>query len=62
MSQSLTFKELRRNVIGWTQTRMAQEMGVTVRTIYRYETTGAPARALKLAQRIYKEQTQRMPT
>jgi DNA-binding transcriptional MerR regulator len=40
---------------------MAQEMGVTVRTIYRYETTGAPARALKLAQRIYKEQTQRSP-
>ena len=34
--QPITFKHLRRNVIGWTQTRMAQEMGVTVRTIYRY--------------------------
>jgi DNA-binding XRE family transcriptional regulator len=54
MTKNMTLKELRKHQLGMTQEEMAKQMGVTRRTIARYESTGAPPQALKLAHFILK--------
>lgn len=48
----LTLRELRTDVLGFTQERFAGILGVSRRTLIRYEQRGAPKPILKLAGRI----------
>jgi DNA-binding XRE family transcriptional regulator len=54
MTKNMTIKELRKQKLRMTQEEMGKAMGVTRRTIARYEATGAPPQALKLANFILK--------
>lgn len=52
MKTPLTLKEVRKGMLGWTQEQLACELGLTRRTIVRYETDGAPVRVLKAVSSI----------
>lgn len=54
MKTPLTLKEVRKGMLGWTQEQLACELGLTRRTIVRYETDGAPVRVLKAVSHILK--------
>lgn len=54
MKTPLTLKEVRKSMLGWTQEQLACELGLTRRTIIRYETDGAPVWALKAVSHILK--------
>lgn len=45
-------RRIRTLLLGWTQARMAQEMGVSIRTLARYESGKAPRHAIKLAEHL----------
>jgi DNA-binding XRE family transcriptional regulator len=59
MTKAITLREMRKNLLGWTQEQMAKAMGVTRRTIVRYENVGAPKSAIHLAHFILKSQKEK---
>ena len=56
MAHELTLRELRTDVLGLTQAKFAAQLGVSPRTLIRYEQTGAPQPVLRLAARIMNDQ------
>ena len=60
MKTQLTLKELRRSQLRMTQTEFAEALGVSRRSVARYEATGAPASILKLAAHLLKRPHQRV--
>ena len=61
MKTPLTLKEVRKGVLGWTQEQLACELGLTRRTIVRYESDGAPVRVLKAVSHILKSNQRKPP-
>jgi DNA-binding XRE family transcriptional regulator len=54
--QTITLRELRKDVLGLSQDKFAALLGVSRRTVIRYEVAGnAPAPILRLAGRIAKD-------
>jgi DNA-binding XRE family transcriptional regulator len=53
---SMTIKQARTDLLGWTQLQMADSLGICKRTLIRYEEVGAPVPILKLATRIIKDE------
>ena len=60
MKEQLTFKEVRRIKLRMTQTEFAEALGVSRRTVARYEATGAPPSILKLTMHILKHPPRRV--
>jgi DNA-binding XRE family transcriptional regulator len=61
MKTPLTLKEVRKGMLGWTQEQLACELGLTRRTIVRYEADGAPVRVLKAVSHILKANQRKTP-
>lgn len=59
MTKTLTLKQARKQSLRMTQTEFAKELGVSRRTLCRYEKDGAPETILKLANHILKSKTRR---
>lgn len=57
----LTLREVRKHVLGLSQTAFAAELGVSRRTLCRYEKVGAPTMALRLATRLMNDRLKRPP-
>ena len=60
MKEKLTLKELRYYKLRMTQAEFAEALGVSRRTVARYESKGAPPTILKLAAHILKRPPQRV--
>ena len=52
----LTLREVRKKILGLSQTAFAAELGVSRRTVVRYEQGAAPPMALRLATRLMNDQ------
>lgn len=59
MKEQITLKELRYCKLRMTQAEFAEALGVSRRTVARYEATGAPPTILKLAAHLLKYPPQR---
>lgn len=56
----MSIKEARRR-LGWNQERLAEEIGVTRRTVVTYETKKTPAPMLKLINAIFQKALKESP-
>ena len=55
MKEQYTLREMRKKVMGMTQAQFAAEMGISRRTLVRFEQGTAPVATLRLAGYIAKE-------